>query len=378
MEAKIRVYGKSQSRTALGIINAYLKLFPDATLADLQQAFPASLNPKSFTDSLLVPVSETKGHEKQFFEKEEELVELSNGDKLALVELWRKEDYEAIGEHAKQYGIEVAEMEESMPFEKGSYELEYLNEFMPTVAAFVAKTKSEEKCDCYCHKGCSPWWLLLLLLLLLLLVFGWKKCEGDKMAAPNAGVGVVASDTANIAADSIAMPGVALAAADSLAVNMPVQDLGDSISVSLPDGTLLKFAKDTPEWQLFNFLNADAQSGSNESDWITLDKLRFETGSSRLAPESEAQLAKIAAVMNLFPTINIKMGGNTDNTGTDEANMKISAARAKAAADRLIALGVDAGRVSHVGFGSQRPVCPANDSDECRAANRRIDIKITK
>jgi hypothetical protein len=67
MKAKIRVRGKSQSRTALGIVNAYLKLFPDSTLSDLQQAFPKSLNSKSPTDHILVPVAETENHEFSFF-----------------------------------------------------------------------------------------------------------------------------------------------------------------------------------------------------------------------------------------------------------------------------------------------------------------------
>ena len=44
MASKIRVYGKAQNRTVLGIINAYLVMYPHATLADLRKAFPDSLN----------------------------------------------------------------------------------------------------------------------------------------------------------------------------------------------------------------------------------------------------------------------------------------------------------------------------------------------
>jgi hypothetical protein len=166
MNAKIRVYGKSQSRTALGIINAYLKLYPDSTLSDLQQAFPKSLNPKSFTDNIIVPEKETKGNEKQFFEREDELVVLKNRKKLALVEVWSKEDFDAICEHAKQYGIEVAEIEEAKPFEKGSYELEYLNEFVPPAGITPDQENEDKK-----KRKFSWWWIILAILLILILSY---------------------------------------------------------------------------------------------------------------------------------------------------------------------------------------------------------------
>jgi beta-glucosidase/6-phospho-beta-glucosidase/beta-galactosidase len=43
--AKVRVYGKAQNRTALGIVHAYMIMYPHAKLEDLRKAFPNSLNP---------------------------------------------------------------------------------------------------------------------------------------------------------------------------------------------------------------------------------------------------------------------------------------------------------------------------------------------
>ena len=40
MPSKVRVYGKAQNRTVLGIVNAYLVMYPHATKADLEKAFP--------------------------------------------------------------------------------------------------------------------------------------------------------------------------------------------------------------------------------------------------------------------------------------------------------------------------------------------------
>lgn len=45
MANKVRVYGKAQNRTALGIVHAYMVMYPQATLQDLRRAFPNELNP---------------------------------------------------------------------------------------------------------------------------------------------------------------------------------------------------------------------------------------------------------------------------------------------------------------------------------------------
>ena len=45
MESKVKVYAKSHNRIALGVINAYLVLYPETTLDDLRKAFPNTINP---------------------------------------------------------------------------------------------------------------------------------------------------------------------------------------------------------------------------------------------------------------------------------------------------------------------------------------------
>ena len=380
METKIRVYGKSQSRTALGIINAYLKLYPDSTLSDLQQAFPISLNPKSFTDSLLVPVSETKGQEKLFFEREDEQVVLKNGKRYALVELWQKEHFDAICEHAKQYGIQAAEISETKPFEKGSYELEYLNGFVPAEELMSAQPKVNRVASAPVVEPEKPksnnwWWWLLLLLLLLLLLFWWKKCRNTECATVTPAA-VVAPAVPSL--DSIM--GVVKGKLDTLTNNI-VYDTGDTVTIKLPDGTEWRVGQYSSEYKLFTFLNdknVKVDTVDKTKGWITLDRLHFETGSSKLTADSEDQLKNIAKILTIFPTSQIKIGGYTDNTGTDDINMKLSAERAKGTADKLIASGINASRIASEGYGSQHPVCPANDTPYCKALNRRIDVRVTQ
>jgi outer membrane protein OmpA-like peptidoglycan-associated protein len=372
MKTKIRVRGKSQGRTALGIVNAYLKLHPDSTLSELRQAFPNSLNPKSFTDHLIVPEKETQGQEKHFFEREDELLVLKNGEKFALVELWKKENFDAICEHAKQYGIEVAKIEGTNPFEKGSYELEYLDEIVPP--AGIA-TIPEPGSDGRKKRKFNWWWILLLILLLLILFFCLKKCCSccsDKCSNPDS------APVENVAPVTPATGTPENVREESAPL---VSETGDSIAFTLPDGKEWKIDKNSPEYKLFSFLNSDdakVDDSDKTKGWITLDKLRFEAGKTKFAPESDKQLENVAMIMKFFPNSHIKMGGYTDNAGTDAVNMRLSSERAKIAAEKLIAFGIDANRVTHEGYASQYPVCPENNTVQCRAANRRIDVRVTQ
>ena len=59
MASKVRVYAKSQKWAALGIIDAYIKMYPHATVDDLNKAFPLSALQETKTDEpLLVTVTE--------------------------------------------------------------------------------------------------------------------------------------------------------------------------------------------------------------------------------------------------------------------------------------------------------------------------------
>ena len=379
MNAKIRVHGKSQSRTALGIINAYLKLYPDSTLSDLQRAFPKSLNPKSFADSIIVPAEEAQKQEKLFFERDDELIVLKSGRKLSLVELWTKEDFDAICEHAKQYGIEVASIEETKPFEKGSYELEYLNGFVPggPIPTSVS-TPTPPPTASYAENGGKNnenswwWWILIAAILLLLLLLWWKSCS---KSSDNTSIQVVAPTTPVASAiDNIK------GKLDSLSNNF-IYDTGDTVTLKLPDGTEWRIGQNSSEYKLFTFLNSDTakvDTLDKTQGWITLDRLYFETGKANLTSDSENQLKNIARILGFFPNSKIKMGGYTDNTGTDEINNQLSTERARITAEKLISFGINADRVAYEGYGSQHPVCPANDTPSCQAENRRIDVRVTQ
>jgi len=159
-----------------------------------------------------------------------------------------------------------------------------------------------------------------------------------------------------------------------------IYDIGEAVSLKLPDGTEWRVGQNSSECKLFTFLNSPdvkVDTDDKSKGWITLDRLYFNTGTARLTSNSDNQLKNIVMILKFFPNSKIKIGGFTDNTGTDEINYQISTERARITAEGLITLGIDADRVAYEGYGSQHPVCPGNDTDMCRALNRRIAIRVT-
>ena len=138
MASKVRVYGKAQNRTALGIMHAYLVMYPQATVEDLRKAFPrADINPDSGVDEIFQHESEPHYKEwaEWYFEKDDEVLVLQDGSKVAVCTMWTKASFDRVVKHAKLYDIEVAEFEKGQRGEKGGFRLEYLNGYVPPVPA---------------------------------------------------------------------------------------------------------------------------------------------------------------------------------------------------------------------------------------------------
>ena len=91
--AKVKVYGKAQNRTVLGIAHAYMIMYPHAKLEDLRKAFPNSLNPATNTEELFVYATKPtdKGEFKTYFDQPEELLMMGDGKKVQVAMMWTKQ-----------------------------------------------------------------------------------------------------------------------------------------------------------------------------------------------------------------------------------------------------------------------------------------------
>lgn len=109
---------------------------------------------------------------------------------------------------------------------------------------------------------------------------------------------------------------------------------------------------------------------------ISLLGINFPSGRSTIDGASGTLMRKVQQALELFPGASVAVEGHTDANGSDSANLILSQDRADAVRQYLIStFGVDAEKVSSVGYGEARPVA-TNETPAGRARNRRIDLVI--
>ncbi|MEZ4388889.1 MAG: OmpA family protein [Candidatus Krumholzibacteriia bacterium] len=107
---------------------------------------------------------------------------------------------------------------------------------------------------------------------------------------------------------------------------------------------------------------------------LVLEGVNFKSGSDQLTAESAMVLNKVADSLKAWPNVRIEVGGHTDSSGSSELNRTLSQKRAEAVRQFLIGSGVDAGRITAVGYGEDKPIAD-NSTKIGRAANRRVELK---
>ncbi|HUL80593.1 MAG TPA: OmpA family protein [Gammaproteobacteria bacterium] len=127
-----------------------------------------------------------------------------------------------------------------------------------------------------------------------------------------------------------------------------------------------------------NMFGRDEARVSREGNKVTirLVGLTFPSGQATVLPTHRALLEKVQKAADVFPGSQIVIEGHTDSYGDDEANLTLSRRRAEAIGAYLSGnLGVQAFRISSVGYGETQPIA-SNDTPQGRERNRRIDVII--
>jgi peptidoglycan-associated lipoprotein len=106
------------------------------------------------------------------------------------------------------------------------------------------------------------------------------------------------------------------------------------------------------------------------------DRIYFIVDTSTLTPEAQETLRRQAAWLRRYPNVTIQVEGHADERGTREYNISLSARRATATREFLIAQGVQGNRISSIAYGKERPVALC-DAEQCYSQNRRAVTVIT-
>ena len=108
---------------------------------------------------------------------------------------------------------------------------------------------------------------------------------------------------------------------------------------------------------------------------LSMSDILFDVNQATLKADLKTSLAKVAGILSVYQQFNVSIEGNTDNTGSEEFNMKLSQQRADNVMKFLVEQGIDAGRLTAKGLGMTMPIAD-NSTKEGRQKNRRVDLVI--
>lgn len=350
----IEVTGKAMNRTALGVVDAMMQLYPKATFEELKKMLPDTINvaaPKNYK-SLFKPYTErlygviqpgsirteceAQGLDinASHFIKPEETFKTSDDVEVLVSKSWEstdtstsENDLQNLINHVSQYGVVVTKVEKKEAFNKGEYNLEIINPIL-----FKRLTNPEEKKK-------FPWWIIILALLLLGILAYFllsKKSTPPVVAAPQ-----VAITTPTIA---------------------PVVAKTPEVQPEIDTITAIK--------------NAIAAGANTENRSINFNDILFKYDSDSILTESNESLNEAFSFLNDIPQLKVKIVGHTSNEGKAKYNEKLSKKRALAVLNYLVGKGISEDRMNAEGKGSYEPVAE-NDTDENKKKNRRIQFIIT-
>lgn len=108
---------------------------------------------------------------------------------------------------------------------------------------------------------------------------------------------------------------------------------------------------------------------------LSMSDILFAVNKADLKADLKTSLAKVAGILSVYQQFNVSIEGNTDNTGSEEHNMKLSQQRADNVKAFLVEQGIAEDRLTAKGLGMTMPVAD-NSTKEGRQKNRRVDLVI--
>ncbi|WP_396602496.1 OmpA family protein [Algibacter sp. R77976] len=103
----------------------------------------------------------------------------------------------------------------------------------------------------------------------------------------------------------------------------------------------------------------------------------FDTGKATIKAQSAAVLSDIIGILKEYSTAKFTVEGHTDSVGSETLNQRLSDSRANSVKEYLVQNGIDAFRLSALGYGESRPI-DSNKTRAGRANNRRVEINLAK
>ena len=114
-----------------------------------------------------------------------------------------------------------------------------------------------------------------------------------------------------------------------------------------------------------------------ENRIVLKDSVNFAKTKPVIQDSSKPMLDEVAALLRLRSELKVRIEGHTDNTAPKKASLKTSQQRADTVKEYLVAVGVDASRLTAEGKGREAPLTD-NKTKAAKAENNRIELHLVK
>jgi peptidoglycan-associated lipoprotein len=109
---------------------------------------------------------------------------------------------------------------------------------------------------------------------------------------------------------------------------------------------------------------------------VAADRIFFDTDRYNIDAQDAAALQSQAQWLARYPAKSVVIEGHCDERGTRDYNLALGERRANAAKNYLIGLGIDAGRISTVSYGKERPQADGSNEDAWAQNRRAVTVTV--
>ena len=124
-----------------------------------------------------------------------------------------------------------------------------------------------------------------------------------------------------------------------------------------------------------------AEKARIETLLARIEDAYFDYNKHSLRPDAikalQADSTELRDIISQYPDYKLTIEGHCDERGSEAYNMALGDARATAAKDYLVGVGISGSQLNVISYGKDKPVCEAHD-EACWQKNRRIHIVATK
>jgi len=117
----------------------------------------------------------------------------------------------------------------------------------------------------------------------------------------------------------------------------------------------------------------NALTSAEMADLLRIRVFYFGTNLSDITAQSYGGLNAHARYLTQNPNARLQLSGHTDERGTREYNLALGERRANAVARYLVSMGVNAGQLSVVSYGKEKPAADGS-FESAWAQNRRVEL----